>query len=111
MTTRPLKTNPAYAYLAYRRAIIRDTINFLVSTYVGGGGIDPKRSLVCEEVFACDAEVPSDYIGEYVEELREKEAQVVLEMNKFDFVEKTKDEPKAKKSAGGSKAKGGQTGG
>lgn len=84
----PKRTNPAYYHLACRKAILREQIQFLLMNFVGVGGEDPPRTVIAEDVFACDAEVPRDVVFEQVEELRAREAQVQLELNKFDFTRK-----------------------
>jgi len=108
---RPLKTNPAYAYLAYRKAILKSTINWLTSEYVGFDGVSPKGSLICEEVFRDDSEIPPEDIYSFVEELQEEESRLQLELNKFDFVRKDDDvNRKATKAGtkGGSPEDGGE---
>ena len=89
--TRTIRTNPAYAYLAYRRAVLRHTINWLRSEYVGQDGVSPKDKILCEDVFREDSEIPPEEIYQFVEELQEQEAQVQLEINRFDFVKKDND--------------------
>lgn len=88
---RPTRTNPAYAYLAYRRTVLKNTISWLTSEYVGLDGISPRSTLICEEVFRDDSEIPPEEILSFVEELQEEEARVQLELNKFDFVRKEDD--------------------
>ncbi len=106
--TRSIKTNPAYAYLAYRRAIVQDIIAHLQNSYLGGRGDDPQRKILSDEVFHVDAEVPREEIENYVGELMQKDAHLELEMAKFEFSKKDEDEQKAEKGAGGGKAKGGE---
>lgn len=105
--TRTRLTNPAYAYLAYRRAIMLATINHLRETYTTINGTDPKGTIVCEEVFQADAEVPNDEILQFIEELQEREAHLKLEMNKFEFIKKDDGEDQEQKAApsGGSRKK------
>jgi hypothetical protein len=83
-----MSTNPAYKELAYRKAILRHTINFLMSDVVGANGIPPKQSIVCEDVFDSDRDVDQDSILDFVEQLQEVEAEIKVEMSKFEFRKK-----------------------
>jgi predicted mannosyl-3-phosphoglycerate phosphatase (HAD superfamily) len=107
--TRPMKTNDAYAYLAYRKAIIQYTINHLMIDVLGVNGTEPKQKIFSDQVFRSDSEVPHDEIQQYVEELQEREAQLNLEMGKFEF-KKVDDAEKQEtpKSGGDSKKAGGK---
>jgi hypothetical protein len=100
MTT-PIRTNPAYAYLAYRKAILKHTINYLLSDVVGANGYAPKTTLVCDDVFREDSDVPPEEVLTFVEQLQQEEADLQLEMNKFDFrkPDAQPQSPKVKKKA------------
>jgi hypothetical protein len=87
-----MRTNPAYAYLAYRRAIIQQQIHYLQSQYTSVDGTEPKDRMICEEVFQSDAEVPEREIIQFIEELQEKDAHLGLEMNKFEFTKREEQE-------------------
>jgi hypothetical protein len=107
-----IRTNPAYLHLARQRAILRHTANWLLREFVGLKG-DPKGTIICDEVFHVDREIPSETIMEFVEELQRKEQDVRLEMSKFDFrkqdedAKNTKQLP-AKKVAAKKKSRGGR---
>lgn len=89
-----MRTNPAYAALAYRKAIIGQVIADLTAHYTSAMGDDPKRVIICEEVLHADAEVPVEEIGMFLGELHQQEETLRLELLKFEFVRR-KDEQKA----------------
>jgi hypothetical protein len=80
------RTNPAYAYLAYRKAIIGHTITYLLSNVVGSEGLDATVRIVSDDVFREDEDVPTEEVQSYVDELQEEEARLSLEMSQFEFV-------------------------
>lgn len=79
-----LKTNPAYATLAYRRTIVHTMITYLKREYVGLDS-DPKSKIICEEVLSVDREIPVEEIEQYVEELEREHHSLTLELGKFEF--------------------------
>ncbi len=83
-----MSTNPAYKELAYRRSILRFMINFMMTDVVGASGAAPKRTIICEDVFDCDKEIGQDTILDFVEELQEIEADLKVELGKFEFRKK-----------------------
>ncbi len=89
-----MRTNPAYAALAYRKAILGEVIARLTVDYTAAMGNNPSRVIVCEEVLREDSDVPPGEIGSYLEELQQQEESLRLELLKFDFVRR--DEQKAK---------------
>ena len=102
-----MKTNEAYAHLAYRRAILRHTINFLMTDAIGGSGIPPKNTIICEDVFFDDREVSPEVVLSFVEELQQEEADIRLEISKFKFRredEQSKRPARLQKSRKGSRA-------
>lgn len=84
--SKPLRTNPAYAHLAYKKAILRRTIVFLRRTFVGDELTDPRETLVCEEVFPVDSNVPQEEIQHYIENLTDEEAEIQRQLSKFQLV-------------------------
>jgi len=80
------RTNPAYAYLAYRKAIIGHTITYLLSSVVGSEGFEPTARIVSDDVFREDEAVPKEEVQSYVDELQAEEARLSLEMSQFEFV-------------------------
>jgi hypothetical protein len=81
---RPIKTNPAYASLAYRKAIVQFVSSAIRTRLIGLTG-DPPEKLMCEDVFPVDAEVPAEELVDFVRQLAEEEAKLDLEMGKFEF--------------------------
>lgn len=89
-----VRTNPAYAELAYRRTIIYQTIVLLKRDFVGLDS-DPQKKMICEEVLNADSEVPVENIIQFVEELEREHHDLTLELNKFEFTKKSQsNEPK-----------------
>lgn len=106
------RTNPAYAYLAYRRAIVNHITHLLVFDYIAPTDSEANESIFSDDVFKTDSQVPISEIKLYLEELQAEDARLQLEMNKFEFraadpvkVEARKDqtdEPQGTKSDGSS---------
>jgi len=98
-----LRTNPAYAHIAYRKAILGRTIQFLSDNFLALSADEPKDVILCEDVFREDSEVDIRSIEEYIEELQQEEESLRLELAKFDFVKKDEHEGfrGKKKEAGG----------
>ena len=88
-----IRTNPAYAALAYRRTIIHNAIIMLKREFVGMDS-DPNKKMLCEDVLAVDSEVPAEEIAQYVEELEQEHHSLTLELGKFEFTRKNQNEPK-----------------
>ena len=80
-----MSTNPAYKELAYRKAILRHTINFLMNDVIGASGTPPKHTIISEDVFEADRKVDQDTVLAFVEQLQEVEAETKVEMAKFEF--------------------------
>lgn len=79
------RTNPAYAYLAYRRAIINHVTHLLVTDYMAPTDGEPNEHIFTDEVFRTDSQVPLSEIQSYLEDLQIEDAKLQLEMNKFEF--------------------------
>jgi hypothetical protein len=92
--TRPLKTNPAYAHIAYQKAMTKETIAFLETRYLGVDGSTPKPAF-CEDVFQSDAEIPQEEILHFVRRLQQQEADLGLELQKFEFTRRPENEQPA----------------
>jgi len=99
------RTNPAYAFLAYRRAILEHTINHLLEDAIGVEGDAPMVQLVSPLVFREDERVPKDDIVAFVQELEEQLAEVKTQMGKFMFVRIDGDTGGTKRKGRGSRAK------
>lgn len=91
--TRTIKTDEAYAAIAYRKTIIHDLITYLHRQYVGVDS-DPKCKLICEDVFQIDSIVPVEEVIRVIEDLTEEDARLKLELDKFEFTRKDNDKPK-----------------
>lgn len=90
---RPTRTNPAYAALAYRKAILGELITRLTSEYTGAMGDNPSKVILSGDLVREDSEVPEEEIGMFVEQLQQEEESLRLQLLKFDFVRR--DEQKA----------------
>ena len=86
--TRTIKTNSAYAALAYRKTVIHHLVYHLQRNCLPSEGLDAKETLVSEDVFSIDAEVPPEEIESFLEELIDQEEDIKLEMAKFEFTRK-----------------------
>jgi hypothetical protein len=87
--TKTKQTNEAFAALAYRRSIIQEVMVYLTRKYIGSDGQDPKDHIVCEEVAHIDSAVPTEEIAEFVDELKDHEHELRLDMGKFELVRRT----------------------
>lgn len=84
---RPTRTNPVYAQLAFRRAIVGHVVSLLNSDYTTAqGGDEPDKVIHAQDVFPEDNPVPEDEIQGYISELELEDEELRLEMLKFDFV-------------------------
>lgn len=83
--TRTQRTNPAYAFIAYRRAILKHVTALLTRDYCSLPNEEPAKHIYSDEVFLCDREVPSEDIGQFIEELEREDAKLLLDLNKFEF--------------------------
>lgn len=83
---KPLRTNPAFAHLAYRKTVIARTVVFLRRTYLGDAMTGPKETLICEEVFPVDSHVPQEAVQHYIESLVEEEADIERQLSRFELV-------------------------
>jgi hypothetical protein len=85
--TRQTRTNPVYAQLARRRAIIGHVVSLLSSDYTSSMGDEqPERVIHADDVFPEDNPVPEEDIQGYIGELELEGEQLRLEMLKFNFV-------------------------
>ena len=88
MSSATARTNPAYATLAYRKAVVGHLITYLVKDYTSARGGEPAETITSEDVFREDDEVPESEIHRYIQELQQEEESTRLQMLKFDFVER-----------------------
>jgi hypothetical protein len=79
----PSRTNPEYAQLAYRKAIIRWTNRVLRQTFLGDEMSEPKETLTSDEVFAVDSRVPQEAIQDYLDTLSAETAEIDRALGSF----------------------------
>jgi hypothetical protein len=85
----PLRTNPAYAALAYRKTIIAFTKVHLRRKFLGDEVSGPREVLVCEEVFPIDSKIPPEAVQEYIETLSREESEIDVQLRKFELTPST----------------------
>jgi hypothetical protein len=79
------KTNPAYAELAWRRAIVVQLMDDLRENYLALSSSVPKKTIICEDVFREDSVVPEHALSTIYEELEREAENLKLELGKFSF--------------------------
>lgn len=79
----PLKTNPAYAHLAYRKAITKSLAIHLHRTFLGDELGEPQGVIISEDVFSVDQQVPVEEVQRFIEELNDNVAKLDVELSKF----------------------------
>lgn len=82
------RTNPAYAELAYRKAIVGEVIQLLRNGYTAAYGDEPEKEIVSEDVFREDSTVPEGVVVDFIQDLERQEADLELELNRFEFVKR-----------------------
>lgn len=105
------RTNPAYAHLAYRKAVLGRVVQFLSDEFLARTSDEPKDVVLCEDVFRDDSEVPMGNIEEYIEELQQEEESLRLELSRFEFVKRGDDGAVSGKEKGSGKQAGSKKGG
>ena len=80
------KINPAYAHLAYQKAILQHMHHYLLSDVLASGGGEGVQ-ILSEDVFFGHAEVPTEDIMEFAEEIQLQIVNLDLELRKFEFRE------------------------
>lgn len=101
-----MKTNPAYLELAYRKAIVGEVIQLLRAQYTPAYGDEPEKTVVCEDVFRDDSEVPQAYLEDFIADLTKQEADLDLELNRFEFVRRQEEHGSSVSSAKAAKGGG-----
>lgn len=89
--THQLKTNPAYAHIAYQKAMTQETIALLETRYLKADGSEPKP-VYCEDVFQADSEIPEEEILFFVRRLHQQKADLTLELQKFEFTRRPEED-------------------
>jgi hypothetical protein len=79
------RTNPAYATLAYRRAIVHAMVTHLREEYMALSSSSPAKEMFSEDVFREDSQVPTEAIQQVIEELEQEGEHLRLELAKFKF--------------------------
>ena len=100
-----IRTNPAYASLAYRRTIVHQAITYLRREFVGLDE-DPKQKIICEEVLASEAVVPVEEVISYIEELEREHHALSLELGKFQFTRRNDEQEQQDQRGQAQKKKG-----
>ena len=80
-----LRTNPAYAHLAYRKTIVAALKVNLRERYMALSSTEPDKTLLCEDVFHQDSNVPVEEVQLVVEELEQEEERLRIQMTQFSF--------------------------
>lgn len=83
-----VRTNPAFAHLAYRRSIVVALVDELRENYMALSGDNPKKSIICPDVLQEDATVPEDEYLSVIEELELEAETLRLELMKFQFTKR-----------------------
>jgi hypothetical protein len=108
--SRPTRTNPEYAAMAYRKALLGVCVAHL-TRHTGAMGEDPVGSIVSEDVVREDSLVPEEEIVDFITEMQQEQESLRLEMSRFDFVKRVDDDSskhkpqRAQKPKASSKAK------
>jgi len=83
-----MHTDPEYAALAYRKAIIEEVMTLLHHRFLpDASGMAPQR-LVCQEVLQVDSSVPEVAFEQYLEVLAKQRIELEHEMRNFAFMRK-----------------------
>ena len=86
-----MKTNEAYAQIAYRHAIIGEIIAGLRNDFMALDSDKPQKTIHCEQVFPEDSEVPQGALISVINELEQESESLRIELSKFQL---TKNEGK-----------------
>ena len=86
----PTKTNPEYAAMAYRKAILGECVTHLLR-FTPAMGEEPKGRIYSEDTIRDDSEVPQDDLQDFILSLQQEAESLRLEMAKFDFVKRDHD--------------------
>ena len=104
----PLRTNPIYAHLAYRKAITKSLAIYLHRTFLGDELGQPQATIISEDVFSVDQQVPVEEVQRYIEELNDNVARLDIELAKFSLTKNISNEPTRQTGTGISYTQGGQ---
>ena len=78
-------TNPVYAHLAHRKTIVAHLKVHLREKYMALSSPEPEKTLLCDEVFPQDSNVPVEEVQRVVEELEQEEESLRIQMSQFSF--------------------------
>jgi hypothetical protein len=87
-----MRTNPEYALLAYRKAILMEVISLIRQRHLSDEGAD--KPLYAEDVFHADAQVPRENFAQYVQELEVERADLERKLFTFELTQKQTKEQK-----------------
>lgn len=82
-----MKTNPAYAELAYKKALLGEAIDHF-GRFTEALGLPAQGEIHSEDLIRSDSKVPESVINAFIIELRQERESVMLEMARFDFVKR-----------------------
>ena len=101
-----MKTNPDYARIAYRRAIIGEIISGLRNDYMSLDSDEPAKVMQCAQVFPEDAEVPQSALISVVTELEQESEALRIELSKFELTKNDRGNLLGKRTENGRKRDG-----
>lgn len=84
---RPTKTNPEYAAMAYRKALLRTCVVHLTK-FTGAMGEDPSGKIISEDVIREDSEVPEEDIVDFITDMQQEADTLRLEMARYELVKR-----------------------
>ena len=84
---RLIRTNPEYAVMAYRKALLGQCIAHL-TRFTSSMGEAPREKVIAEEVIREESEVPEEEIQDFILGLEQERESLRLELAKFEFVKR-----------------------
>lgn len=92
---RPTRTNPAYAHIAYKKAILDHVVTLLQTEFTTAyGDEEPNQVILSEDVFREDSQVPEEEIHEFIADLQQQSESLRLDLRKFTFTQHDQEQPK-----------------
>ena len=82
-----MKTNPAYAELAYKKALLGEAIDHF-GRFTEALGLPARGEVHSEDLIRSDSKVPENVVNSFIVDLRQQRETVMLEMARFDFVKR-----------------------
>lgn len=85
---KPTRTNPAYAAIAYKKAILDHMVTLLQTEFTTAyGDEEPNQFILSEDVFREDSQVPEEEIHEFIADLQQQSEGLRLQLKQFAFVQ------------------------